>query len=103
MMVFTAAPIGWQDFEVDESLSRRIAAINAAQPEEPMTDLVVYHNGEMHDMDGRLVYPRAAGIHTVQVRTACRKVAQPGRLRDFSPENGGYESAVFRIRILPGD
>jgi len=59
--------------------------------------------GEMHDMDGRLVYPRAAGIHTVQVRTACRKVAQPGRPRDFRPENGGYESAVFRIRILPGD
>ena len=59
--------------------------------------------GEMHDMDGHLVYPRAAGIHTVQVRTAGRKFAQMGRPRDFSIKNGGYESPVFHIRILPGD
>jgi len=58
---------------------------------------------EMHDIDGRPVYPRAAGIHTVMVRTACRKSAQAGRARDFSAENGGSESPVFRIRILPGD
>ena len=58
---------------------------------------------EMHDIDGRLVYPRAAGIHTVQVRTAGRKFAQMGRPRDFSIKNGGYESPVFHIRILPGD
>ena len=58
---------------------------------------------EMHDMNGCPVYPRAAGIHTVQVRTAGQKFAQMGRPRDFSIQNGGYESPVFRIRILPGD
>jgi hypothetical protein len=50
-------------------------------------------------MDGRLVYPRAPGIHTVQVRTGRRKFAQVGRARDFSPENGGYTSPLFEIRI----
>ncbi|HNX18502.1 MAG TPA: hypothetical protein PKM50_09290 [Methanoregula sp.] len=54
---------------------------------------------EMHDLDGRRVYPRAPGIHTVQIRTACRKFAQEGRVRDFSPEHGGYTSPVFEIRI----
>ena len=54
---------------------------------------------EMHDIDGRRVYPRAAGIHTVQIRTGRRKFAQMGRARDFSPENGGYTSRVFEIRI----
>ena len=54
---------------------------------------------EMHDIDGRRVYPRAPGIHTVQIRTGRRKFAQIGRFRDFSPENGGYESPVFEIRI----
>jgi hypothetical protein len=54
---------------------------------------------EMHDTDGRLVYPRASGIHTVQVRTGRRKFAQMGRVRDFSPEHGGYMSPVFEIRI----
>ncbi len=54
---------------------------------------------EMHDIDGRLLYPRAPGIHTVQIRTGCRKFAQMGRVRDFSPENGGYTSPVFEIRI----
>ena len=58
---------------------------------------------EMHDINGCSVYPRAAGIHTVQVRTAGRKFAQMGRPRDFSIKNGGYESPVFHIRILPGD
>jgi len=53
----------------------------------------------MHDIDGRRVYPRAPGIHTVQIRTGCRKFAQMGRIRDFSPENGGYTSPVFEIRI----
>ena len=52
----------------------------------------------MHDTDGRLVYPRAPGIHTVQVRTGRRKFAQMGRARDFSPENGGYTSPVFEIQ-----
>jgi hypothetical protein len=55
---------------------------------------------EMHDKDGRLLYPRAPGIHTVQIRTGCRKFAQIGRVRDFSPEYGGYTSPVFEIRIL---
>jgi hypothetical protein len=54
---------------------------------------------EMHDIDGRRVYPRMPGIHTVQIRTGRRKWAQMGRVRDFSPENGGYTSPVFEIRI----
>ena len=54
---------------------------------------------EMHDIDGRRVYPRMPGIHTVQIRTGRRKWAQIGRARDFSPENGGYTSPVFEIRI----
>ncbi|MFY9750172.1 MAG: hypothetical protein WAK75_09260 [Methanoregula sp.] len=58
---------------------------------------------EMHDLDGRRVYPRAPGIHTVQVRTACRKFAQIGRSRDFSPENGGSTSPVFEIMIAGDD
>ena len=55
---------------------------------------------EMHDYDGRRVYPRAPGIHTVQIRTGRRKFAQMGRVRDFNPENGGFTSLVFEIRIL---
>jgi hypothetical protein len=54
---------------------------------------------EMHDIDGRQVYPRTPGIHTIQIRTGRRKFAQIGRVRDFSPENGGYTSPVFEIRI----
>jgi len=54
---------------------------------------------EMHDIDGRLVYPRAPGIHTVRIRTGCRKWAQIGRTRDFWPQNGGYTSETFRFRI----
>ena len=54
---------------------------------------------EMHDIDGRRVYPRAPGKHTVQIRTGRRKWAQMGRVRDFSPANGGYTSPVFEIRI----
>ena len=53
----------------------------------------------MYDFDGRKVYPRAPGIHTIQIRTGCRTFDQMGRFRDFSPQNGGYESPVFRIRI----
>src|SRR5512137_483389 len=54
---------------------------------------------EMHDTDGRLVYPRAPGMHTVQIRTGRRKLAQMGRARDFSPEHGGYTSPVFEFWI----
>jgi len=54
---------------------------------------------EMHDIDGRHVYPRAPGIHTVQILTGRRKFAQMGRVRDFSPDNGGYTSPVFEIMI----
>ena len=54
---------------------------------------------EMHDIDGRRVYPRMPGIHTVQIRTGHRKRVQMGRVRDFSPENGGYTSPVFEIKI----
>ena len=53
----------------------------------------------MHDIDGRRVYPRAPGIHTVQIRTAARKRSQIGVIRDFSPENGGYTSPVFEFAI----
>jgi len=54
---------------------------------------------EMHDIDGRRVYPRSPGIHTVQIRTGRRKFAQMGRVRDFNPVNGGYTSPVFEFRI----
>jgi hypothetical protein len=54
---------------------------------------------EMRDVDGRRVYPRAPGIHTVQIRTGRRKWAQMGRVRVFSPATGGYTSPVFRFRI----
>lgn len=57
---------------------------------------------EMRDVDGRRVYPRAPGRHTVQIRTGRRKWAQMGRVRDFSPENGGYTSPVFEIMIAQG-
>ena len=56
----------------------------------------------MHDIDGRRVFPRAPGIHTVQIRTGRRKWAQIGRVRDFSPENGGYLSPVFEFAIAKG-
>jgi hypothetical protein len=58
---------------------------------------------EMHDIDGRVVYPRAPGVHTVQIRTGRSKWAQMGRVRDFSPENGGYTSPVFEFTISPGE
>ena len=54
---------------------------------------------EMHDVDGRVVHPRAPGIHTVRIRTGRRKFAQMGRVRDFSPENGGCTSPEFLFRI----
>jgi len=57
---------------------------------------------EMRDVDGRRVYPRAPGKHTVQIRTGRRKWAQMGRVRDFSPENGGCTSPVFEIMIVRG-
>ena len=54
---------------------------------------------EMHDVDGRVVHPRAPGIHTVRIRTGSRKWAQIGRSRDFSPENGGSTSPAFLFKI----
>jgi len=57
---------------------------------------------EMRDIEGRRVYPRAPGKHTVQIRTGRRKWAQIGRVRDFSPEHGGYTSPVFEILIAQG-
>jgi len=47
-------------------------------------------------MDGRRVYPRSPGIHTVRIRTARRKL---GNARDFSPANGGSTSPVFEFVI----
>lgn len=55
------------------------------------------HYREMRDTDGRRVYPRAPGIHTVRFRTGRRKL---GLARDFSPENGGYTSPVFELVIV---
>lgn len=57
---------------------------------------------EMRDVTGRRVYPRAPGIHTVRIRTAKRKREQIGKLRDFSPKNGGYTSPVYEILITAG-
>jgi len=54
---------------------------------------------EMRDTDGRRVYPRAPGTHTVRIRTARRKNGQRGQVRDFSPANGGYTSPVFELTI----
>ena len=53
----------------------------------------------MHDIDGRRVYPRAPGIHTVQIRTGVRRRDQMGHGRDFSPEHGGSTSPEFEIAI----
>ena len=51
---------------------------------------------EMHDLDGRRVYPRAPGIHTVQVRTACRKFAHgPGP--GFLPEMAAPRARSLRL------
>jgi hypothetical protein len=58
------------------------------------------HYREMRDIDGRRLYPRAPGSHTVRIRTACRPFNQIGRMRDFSPANRGYTSPVFEITIL---
>jgi hypothetical protein len=54
---------------------------------------------ETRDMMGRRVYPRAAGIHTVMIRTAKRKREQKGNRRNFSPANGGWTSPVFTFAI----
>ncbi len=56
---------------------------------------------EMHDINGRRVYPRAPGTHTVRIRTARRKADQRGR--DFSPANSGYTSPVFEFTITAGN
>jgi hypothetical protein len=52
---------------------------------------------EMRDIDGRRVYPRSPGTHTVRIRTARRK---PGKARDFGPANGGSTSPVFELTIM---
>ncbi|MDD3137127.1 MAG: hypothetical protein PHF64_11560 [Methanoregula sp.] len=53
--------------------------------------------------DGGVVHLRAPGVHSVRIRTACRKWAQMGRIRDFSPENGSSTSSTFRFRIAGDD
>jgi len=58
---------------------------------------------EMKDIDGRRVYPRAPGIHTVRIRTARRLHGWRGRERDFSPANRGYTSPLFEIAIAAGN
>jgi hypothetical protein len=57
---------------------------------------------EARDVDGHWVYPRAPGIHTVRIRTARRKREQTGKVRDFSPANGGSTSPVFEFAIKAG-
>jgi hypothetical protein len=57
------------------------------------------HYQEMRGSDGRRVYPRSPGIHTVRIRTARRKISQRGEVRDFSPKNRGYTSPVFEFTI----
>jgi hypothetical protein len=57
---------------------------------------------EMRDIDGRRVYPRPPGIHTVRIRTAKRKREQRGKTRDFGPANGGSTSPVFELIIAAG-
>jgi len=54
---------------------------------------------KMLDIDGRRVYPRAPGIHTVRIRTARRRIVQRGKKRDFDPANGGSISPVFEFTI----
>ena len=56
---------------------------------------------EIHDIDGRRVYPRAPGTHTVRIRTAQRKISQRGLGRDFGPANRGCTSPAFEITIAP--
>jgi hypothetical protein len=60
------------------------------------------HYREMRDCDGRRVYPRAPGIHTIRIRTARRQIGQRGNVRNFSPANRGYTSPVFEITITAG-
>jgi len=56
---------------------------------------------EMRDTDGRRVYPRSPGIHTVRIRTARRNRSERGLPRDFGPANGGSTSPVFEFAIAP--
>jgi hypothetical protein len=57
---------------------------------------------ETRDADGHWVYPRAPGTHTVRIRTARRKREYSGKVRDFSPANGGSTSPVFSFAIKAG-
>jgi hypothetical protein len=57
------------------------------------------HYREMRDIDGRRLYPRAPGTHTVRIRTACRPFSQIGKVRDFSPASRGYTSPLFEFTI----
>jgi hypothetical protein len=57
------------------------------------------HYREMRGADGRRMYPRSPGTHTVRIRTAKRKIGQRGLVRDFGPANRGYTSPVFEFTI----
>ena len=57
---------------------------------------------EARDADGHWVYPRAPGTHTVRIRTARRRREYSGKVRDFSPKNGGWTSPVFTFAIKAG-
>jgi len=57
---------------------------------------------EARDVTGRRVYPRAAGIHTVRIRTAGRPRVRQLRERDFAPENRGWTSPLFELAITGG-
>jgi len=47
---------------------------------------------EMHDCNSWVVYLRAPGIHTVQIRTGSRTCAQIARTRDFLSKNRGTQA-----------
>jgi hypothetical protein len=57
---------------------------------------------EMRDVTGRMVYPRAPGVHTVRIRTAKRPRTRQLRERDFAPENRSWTSPLFELSIAAG-
>jgi hypothetical protein len=60
-------------------------------------------SGELYDVNGRTVYPRAPGTHTVQIRTARKPGGIAGKTRNFSPANGGWMSPVYTFMIAEND
>ncbi len=59
--------------------------------------------GELYGVNGRTVYPRALGTHTVQIRTARKINGNVRKGRNFSPANGGWMSPVYTFVIAETD